>query len=361
MSESLLDRCRDLFNRARRSPTRPPICVSIPPDHVQQDRPLGGVFEPEKHYFQVRVNELFLADGREWYRTYDPLVIVLSEFQYGRSVEAVPTIVGPAVLEKSGVTQLPVGMVFSDTRVAGLHPYRGGRLNISVILCRLARKNHARQLLATLEGAAAAFDFSTSLSTYLKLGRVVVDGIDQLLGLEDSDALAGMRREFDPDAGQPFREGFHAIIHAPEGSIDPDHLWVLNGRLHIAAPGGPAQPFRAADYVLYSVVGTGARTDLAILPFYEQWERVKAEAAKPGDDAWKSAKANMVALYQHMATSPDLTPAHARALLQQFKGEMQAIHDSATELVSFDTRAADDEPDATDPAVRRDSVELLDL
>lgn len=360
MSASLLDRCRDLWNRARQSPSRPPLCVSIPPGHVQQERPPGGVFEPDKHYFQVRVNELFLASGREWYRTYDPMVVVLSEFQYGRTVEAVPYIVGPAVLEKSGVTQLPVGMVFADTRVAGLHPYRGGRLTISVILCRLARRDHARQLLGTLEGVAGAFDFSTSLGAYLKLGRVVVDGIDQLLGLDDSAALAGMRREFDPDAGQPFHEGFHAIIHAPEGSINPDHLWVLNGRLFIAAPDGPAQPFRAADYVLYSVVGTGARTDLAILPFYEQWERVKAEAAGPGDDAWKSAKANMVALYQQMATSPDLTPTHARALLQQFKAEMQAIHDSATGLVSFDTRGLS-EPEGTDPDLRHESVAVLDL
>ena len=108
-------------------------------------------------------------------------------------------------------------------------------------------------------------------------------------------------------------------------------------------------------------VGTGARTDLAILPFYEQWERVKAEAAKPGDDAWKSAKANMVALYQQMAVSPDLTPAHARALLQQFKAEMQAIHDSAMEVVSFSTEATPDEPGGPDPAVRHDSVALLDL
>lgn len=359
MSESLLDRCRDLWNRTRRSPARPPICVSIPADRVQQDRPPGGVFERDQHYFQIRVNELFLASGREWYRTYDPLVVVLAEFQYGRSVEAVPTIVGPNMLEKSGVTELPVGMVFHDTRVAGLHPYRGGRLNLSVILCRLARKDHVRQLLATLEGAAAAFDVSTALGSYLKLGRVVIDGVDQLLGHDGSDPLAGMRREFDPDAGQPFREGYHVIIHAPEGSLDPGHLWVLNGRLHIAAPGGPAVPFRAADYVLYSVVGTGARTDLSILPFYEQWERVKHEAAKPGEEAWKSAKANMLALYQQMATSPDLTPAHARALLQQFKAEMQAIHDSAMEIVSFDTRAG--EPDGLDPTLWRESVDLLDL
>lgn len=75
MSESLLDRCRALWNRARRSPARPPICISIPDDHVQQERPLAGIFAPDKHYFQVRVNELFLAAGREWYRTYDPLVV----------------------------------------------------------------------------------------------------------------------------------------------------------------------------------------------------------------------------------------------------------------------------------------------
>src|SRR5574338_1152116 len=116
MTASLLDRCRDLWNRARSAPARPPICLTIPSHHVQQERPPGGVFEADKHYFQVRVNELFLANGRDWYRNYDPMVVVLSEFQYGRQVEAVPYLVGPALLEKAGVTQLPVGMVFNDTR-----------------------------------------------------------------------------------------------------------------------------------------------------------------------------------------------------------------------------------------------------
>jgi hypothetical protein len=36
-----------------------------------------------EHYFQVRINEMFLAAGRKWFVDYHPMVFVVSQFNYG--------------------------------------------------------------------------------------------------------------------------------------------------------------------------------------------------------------------------------------------------------------------------------------
>ena len=128
---SILDRCQALFQTARKGETRLPSRVSIPSSHVDDPERLGPPLEPDRHYFQVRVNEMFLSHARQWYAAYDPLVFVGSEFIYDKAETAVPVMVGPSLLERFGKKRdLPGGTVFEDTRVAGLHPYRGGRLAV---------------------------------------------------------------------------------------------------------------------------------------------------------------------------------------------------------------------------------------
>ena len=51
--------------------------------------------------------------------------------------------------------QTPVGMVFSDTRVAGIHPYRGGRLIVTVILYSVVR-NEASSDEVTFQPASTS-------------------------------------------------------------------------------------------------------------------------------------------------------------------------------------------------------------
>ncbi|WP_437319656.1 hypothetical protein [Sorangium sp. So ce385] len=353
---NLADRCRALWERARHAETRTPTRLSVPAEHVESNIS-GAPLRPDQDYFQVRINELFLSNSREWHRTYDPMVVVSSEFIYGQRVEALPFVVGPAMLEKAGITQVPEGMVFNDTRVAGLHPYRGGRLNLSVILCRVVRQDYARKLLNTVESAAGALDFSAALGVYLKVGKVVMDGVDALLDFEENKPLVGVRREFDLDARDPLQGGYHVLINAPEADIEAENLWVIDGRLHSGATREECEPFRAADYVLYSIVSASARTDLSTLPFYDLWQRVKNESAVASDEGWKSAKANMVSLYQTMLACPDLTSMHANALAGQFVEEMRKIHAKAVELATLEAAHTANDPREN---ARNASLALLD-
>ena len=321
---SLREKWTNIWTSIRQTPAKIPARVTIRPSQVDRGASMGGAFEPKAHYFQVRVNEMFLTAGREWLTRYDPMVFVVSEFTYDKKVETVPFIVGPSMMEKFG-QKIPQGMIFSNTRVAGLHPYQGGRLTLSIVLCRVKRQDYARGLLQMLESVASVIDFSTALTTYVKVAGVVLDGVETLFGLGDTEPLIGVRTEFDPDAGDPLRPSYFALIDKPESEIEPSRLWVRDNKLLYGESLAEAIPFREADYVLYSLVHTSKRTDEAILPFYPLYEQVLQAATNPDEGSWKRAKANMLTLYQALVLSPDLTPKQADALYNHYLTKMKQM------------------------------------
>jgi hypothetical protein len=354
---TLAERCQEIWNRVKASPTEQPSRITIPAGHVESSAAPSADFQPNEHYFQVRVNELYLTNSRQWFSTYDPMVFVVSEFTYDKRVEVVPFVVGPAMMEQYG-TKIPEGMIFSNTRVAGLHPYRGGRLSLSVVLCRVRRTDYPRRLLGVIESAADALDFSTALSSYVKVAGAVVDGVEALLGLGDTDPLIGLRNEFDPDAGDALRPTFFALFNAP--NVDPNSLWVRDNKLYKGASLAASQPYRDTDFVLYSVVQTPERSDETTLPFYPLWERVLQLSTQPDENSWKRAKADMVSLRQTMVLSPDLTPAQADALFDRYMKRMKSEYDKASELAMLgsDRRATR----LTEEDIKlRHAADILDL
>jgi hypothetical protein len=348
---SILTRARDVVRWAQESATRLPSRAEIGPDHVLDDDAAPEPFRPDQHYFQIRVNEMFLATSRQWFARFDPMVLVVSEFIYDKKVQAVPIVVGPAMLEKYG-QKLPAGMILSDTRVAGPHPYKGGRLNLAVVLSQVETVNHARSLLHVLE-SAAGLSFATGLGAYLPVAGVVLDGLEALLGLDTVKPLMGFRKEFDPDAGDTFTPSWFALIDLPEGQIDPEQLWVRGGRLLVGAGPDDARPFREADFVLYSIRQHPDTSELEILPFYGLWERVAEAAMKSGknegDPNWESARSDMRSLYQTMMLSPDLTTRHAEELADTYVTRAQALRERGVKIAEM----ADKELPAADEDVRR--------
>ena len=114
----------DAFLRViQHSPTILPARITIPQDHL--DKPPGPPFKRDQHYFTVKVNRLFLKYSREFWNTYVPTCLVVSEFEYDGEDTVVPFVVGPSMMEKDKI-DLRDAFVFSDTRVAGIHPYKGG-------------------------------------------------------------------------------------------------------------------------------------------------------------------------------------------------------------------------------------------
>jgi hypothetical protein len=293
---------------------------------------MDGAFIKDEHYFQIRINEMYLALKRKWLDLIDPMVFVVSEFIYNNEEQTVPSVVGPEMV-KNRIQKIPKqGMLFKDTRVAGLYPYRGGRLSLSVVLCQIQVGNVVRPLMQVIESASKALNFSMSLNPYVQIAGIVMQGFQALLGHEDTVPLVALRKEFDPDAGDVFAPGFFALIDKPD--VDPETFWVYNNHLLQGNSEAEAKPYRDADYVLYSVVKDpdNKRSDVDTLPFQGLWERVKEEAARPGNESYESARANMLSLYQTMVLSPDLIPAEALALADDYADKMKKFHERAVKL-----------------------------
>lgn len=370
---TLIEKSQKLWERIRQSPAFLPTAVAIPADHV--DRPEGEAFARGRHYFQVRVNEMFLPYNRRWASTYLPMVMALSEFQYNRSVTALPFVVGPSLVEEKGVKIPDNGILFQDTRVAGLVPYAGGRVSTTVVLYRVERENLVRRLLGVVESAASAIDFGVSLGTYVKIASTILDGVDALFETGQVQPLIGFRKEFDPDSNVAFAPGYFALISNEAGNVDPDRLWVKNNRLcygpsldaavSVQDTDSRSNPLQENEFVLYSITQTAERSDLELLPFYPLWERVQHEATQPGAEHYKSAKANMLSLYQTLSVSPDLTEPHAGRLLEEFVQKMQSLHQRAVELDALGMPAPlqgapDPETIAMDRVIDQ-AVSILDL
>ncbi len=348
----------ELWNKLRSSPRVLPSEVVIPVDHVDPPEPaLQDPLIPNKSYFQIRMNEMFLAKKRSWHQTIEPMVLFVTEFIYDKNKETVPFVLGPSPKADSQA-QVEEGTVYRDIRVAGLHPYRGGRLGISVVFSSVATQNKAHNMLAVLEGAAKALDFSTALVSYQKVASVVLNGVESMLGFSETTPIASLRREYDPDAGDYVRPGYFALIDQP--GIRGDTLWLRNHQLYQGNTLAESKPFRDADYIVFSLVQPPAqqRSDLSLLPFYTIWERARKEALAASQEGWMSAKANMLSLYQTMVLSPDMIESQVNTVFDEWKTLLKASHEQAKVTHDLSDEMADD---GLSSGTRSRSVEILDL
>jgi len=329
-AKTLSERCSEMWNEFLKKEQQLPSRVTIPSDHIRGAKYSPVILESNVHYFTVRINEIFLFYKRKLWKELDPMVFVVSEFIYNKKKETVPFIVGPAMLENLKKTDISTTrMIFCDTKVAGFHPYKGGDLTLSVMLCQVARNNDAKKWLRIIESAANALDYATALGSYLKVAGVVIDGLEELAGIKGITPLIGLRKEFDPDAGDDLKQSYFALINAPESGLDDKELWVVDNKLLKGKDFESAKPYREADYVLYSIRSTTRRSDVDRLPFSGVWERVQQEAMKPDDNSWERAKADLISLYQTMYLSPDLTTGQANDLKAQYIKEMTKLHEDA--------------------------------
>jgi hypothetical protein len=351
---------KDLWDKIQGEPAQRRTSIAIAADHTDIEGTLSAPFEAGKHYFVVRLNEMFLAREREWASKYDPLVTVVSEFIYNGAEVSVPTAIGPSVLAKGG-TATPVGrMAFVDTRVAGIHPYQGGRLTLTIILYKVQRSNHAKDLLDLIGIGAKALDFASALTPYLKIAGTLLSGIESMLRLDGTQPVIGQRIERDQDASGGIRPGYHALIDLPLKGVDETKFWVKRSQLCYGDSLASATPFEAADFMLYSVVRDELRSDLELLPFRADWARVRREAQTSVADAWTNAKINLASLIQVVRESPDLTADQAEKVVAEWKAEAVRLHKDAEQFATL-KGAVDLDQRRRDAGRRDEALAVLDL
>jgi hypothetical protein len=300
---------------------REPFPVS---DEKPPQRP---TIEPQRDYVGLRINQLYLRDQRQWFTTIEPAVYASTEFLYGGSMRTDPFVVGPKKEDR-----LPSGMAIENVGVFGPHPYRGGKLTYTLVLAQIPVKNVARDLLDIIESTGKALDPGAALLTWTKVGGVVLDGFDRLMGLAGVQPLIGIRREHDADADPPLRAGHYAIIDTDEP--DPKMFWVEDDKLLHGPTRATAKPYRDADFVLYEITSPKdrRRTDVDRLAFYPLWDRAREAATKLGPAAWDEAKGNMAVLDSALFRSPDLVFEHATFLRGDYLDMLKAMRAKSKEL-----------------------------
>lgn len=299
-------------------------------DHVDNGDQLGPPFEAGQHYFQIIINEMFLANQREWFVNYDPMAFIASSYTYGEQLETLPLVVGPAMLDQFK-QKVPLGMTFHNTPVSGLHPWQGGSLTVTIILNRLQRQNNADKLLGVVESISGAVNPSDSFAVYLRLAKTVVDGVETLLGLEQTVPVLGYHTTINPDIGQILEPTYFALIDADARQIDPSKFWVRNSCLYYVDEQGKIEPYRSHDFILFSIAQGGKRTDERTLSFYPQWKTTQDLAARPGTHFWDEAKAQFNTLKRDLLNSPDLTQPDSKRLREQYLTLLKQRHQETIE------------------------------
>jgi hypothetical protein len=361
--KSLRDRISELGKKFLKAPAQKPSYISFPNDHVIANKKVcpSKEFEQEKDYFEVTVDELYLSFQSKLWVKLDPTAFVTTELLYDDKKVSVPFVVGPSMMKNIDDATIPVGgkMVYENTKVAGLYPYKGGDLNLSVILCQLSRQDIAKRIMKIVTAVASALDYSTQLSSYLKIANVVIDGIEEIMGIQGLSPLIGHSYGFHEGKDPKPQTGSYALVNIPQGQIDEDQLWVVDNHLKEGKDWEHAKPLLSADYLLFSINGTTTRKDCRLLPFWSTWKTVEADARRDDNDSWKRAKAGMATLYAAMYDSPDLIQTQAKALKIEFQQKMEDLHNDAIQPAQ--PPAPTPQLSAEDKKAIKESVKILGL
>jgi hypothetical protein len=339
----------DLWGKIEKSKTYRPARVIIPPENIFPKLKIPGPFARHKQYFEVTVNQMYLTYNRQWFKTWEPVVFVATRFLYDGNYQEVPFVVGEKMME--GKINTPQGMIFENTKVAGLHPYRGGNFSITVVLCRALQNNYLKKVLNLIEDASKTYlgGFGTSVLPYVKIAKVVLDSYEDLVDSRDVEPLIGRRITFNPDTEEGFNPGYFALINEPEEETDPSEFYVINGNLHLGKSKESAEPYRKDDYVLYSILAANQRSDVEVLPYYEHFKKIQDQISGMGvtigDDRMDLINGRLFSLLDLVRMSPDLTREQVDIQIQDFRQELRKMIDARRPLAGDKQTDKDDRDD----------------
>jgi hypothetical protein len=300
-----------------------PAVAVMAPEKCWPEQSAGALIKRDEAYFTLRVNEMHLGANHQWYKVYDPFVLVVTEFTHGNQRVTVPRVVGPNLIRKQSAGQNPkYGSIVLDSRVAGPFPYRGGDVDVSVGFYQVERADHARTLLNMIERLSDAVGGSLQLGMVARTAATLLEGVEGLLGLKGTAMLTGHRLSLATSPLDPLTTGFCAII-APPVQQDTSEFTVHERRLHIrndAAFGDV--PYRASDYALLGITSSASRDDEFLAQFVDM-KNDALNALWDGADGTERAKANLITAYQQMRKSPDIIACEASALFDRWLGDLE--------------------------------------
>ena len=315
----------NLWDKIKASPTFVPTYIEFSPEQTDEMDALHQAFDATLHYFSISVNEMFLSDKRQWHMEVDPMVFSVCNFQYDGSTLETPFIIGPSSLKKYR-EYVPQGMLYKNTPVVGIYPWRGGNVALSIILCKVERQNNIEKILNVVEEVANSLDFSKSLSNSLKISKVIMNGINALLGFQETQPIIGINNNFGQAANNLFKSGYYALIN--DNNIDKYKFWVKNNELNYGNSLETSVPYRGDDFVLFKIGLAYKRDDEQSLPFYQEYKKIYEYIKNQVELDVKqrdNLKSRLTQLAVAIKLSPDLTAKQADIIWKEKKEEIEGF------------------------------------
>jgi hypothetical protein len=268
----------------------------------------GATFAPDASYFSVRLVEMRLAKGGEYFKTYLPMGVCVVEYTFGAERRRIPLVLSNETVQAMlGDVKGEVGAVkFTDMPVIRRAPVKEDNLTLFVGLFRIPFSDVAKSVLQLAadvsdEVGAAAFGSGAKLATKL------YDRVSSLFKLNAVEA------RFAYLDGQALKKSGYVLVSGPlPKDVDPEDFVVQNSRLGLR-PGAKTTP-EALDTIDYCLVAIEQRSSLfetnaelrqlAALPFHAHWRKVTTLLTEQ-----KAAEAEqaLLKLRSEVVTSPDLT------------------------------------------------------
>lgn len=353
----------ELWGKIKGAETFRPSRIIIPQANIEPQLRVAVPFQRNKQYFEVTVNQMYLTYSREWFKTWEPCVFVSTGFLYDGKIQDVPFFVGRKMLEGK-IEKLPDGMIIENTKVAGLHPYRGGKFSVTVVLGRALKQNYLRKILNLIESTSQTYlgSFGTAVLPYAQVAKIVLDSYEDLVDSKDVEPLIGHGITFNPDTQEGFKPGYFALLNEAEENINAEAFFVKNGKLFHGTSSAEATPYRAEDYVLYSILAAENRSDVEILPYYQDFvkmqEFISGINGKLEDEQMKLLNARLFSLLNKVMMSPDLTRDQVQLQVGEFRKEINAMIDVRRPL-SGDEQLAPDERDTWEKSMDKELLSVL--
>ncbi|MGF6696950.1 hypothetical protein OKW38_001562 [Paraburkholderia sp. MM5496-R1] len=324
-----------------------PALAVVSPERCWPEGSAGVRIRRDEAYVTLRVNEMYLDLNRQWYTVFDPLVLVVTEFNHGRQRVTIPYVVGPNLIRKQNGEQNPKhGSVVLDARVAGPFPYRGGDVDISIGFYQVPRANYAKTLLNMIEHVSDLIGGALPIGVMARTGAALLEGVDELLNIQGTVMLTGLRLSLATSPMDPLTTGFCAMI-APTVPQETNALVVRDRRLRIHDVVASCEvPYRASDYVLLGITGSASREDESLGPFIDM-KNDALNALWDGADGPERAKANLITAYQQMRKSPDITDVEARVLFDSWLVELDSELTHLSQVRALPIAGPDATPEET--------------
>ncbi len=292
------------------------------------------LIESGHHYFRIWLKDMRLGRTRHWFTDLYPATHGLTALQFGDSSLEIASLIGPMDLGKD-INKDNIGVsVIINKPLTPLLPFKGGTVSLDAGLVSIPAEGGMSAFLNSVSRFAQMLDVP-QVSSVVNLAEPVAASIGELLLLDGPAVRLNYSATFAATGGGSVLEDCMFVVASlPDGTLDPDQLWVVDHKLRVGDSPQDAGPLDDCDYLLFHIERVDARDD---------WEQF-ADIAEPIQAAMKAAlegKAEEVE-FQIMTArakvlaSPDLTRVDQFRILREIEKRKREITDLAGPRIAGD-------------------------